>query len=170
MLEEYEALIRNNTWSLTPLPQDRKVIGSKWVFKLKQTPSGEIARYKARLVAQGFNQDYSIDYFETFSPVVKPTTILLVLSIALSQNWIIRQLDVHNAFLNDDLSEESKYIHSLLEHIQLTDCKLIHSSMAVGISLSLTDGQSLDNPSEYRSLVGALQLYTDQTRHQLQCQ
>ncbi|XP_038901238.1 uncharacterized mitochondrial protein AtMg00820-like [Benincasa hispida] len=82
MLEEYEALIRNNTWSLTPLPQDRKVIGSKWVFRLKQTPSGEIAR----LVAQGFNQDYGIDYFETFSLVIKPTTIRLVLSIALSHN------------------------------------------------------------------------------------
>ncbi|XP_038896537.1 uncharacterized mitochondrial protein AtMg00820-like [Benincasa hispida] len=82
MLEEYEALIRNNA----ALPQDRKGIGSKWVFRLKQTPSDEIARYKARLVAQGFNQDYGIDYFETFNPVVKPTIIQLILSIALSQN------------------------------------------------------------------------------------
>ncbi|XP_038885986.1 uncharacterized mitochondrial protein AtMg00820-like [Benincasa hispida] len=86
MLEEYEALIKNNTWSLTPLPKDRKVIDSKWEFRLKQTLSGEITRFKACLVAQGFNQDYGIDYFETFSPVVKPTTIRLVLLITLSHN------------------------------------------------------------------------------------
>ncbi|XP_038896263.1 uncharacterized mitochondrial protein AtMg00820-like [Benincasa hispida] len=71
MLDEYKALIRNNTWSLMPLPQDRKVIGTKWVFRLKHNQLGEIDHFKARLVIQGFSQDYGIDYFETFSPVVK---------------------------------------------------------------------------------------------------
>ncbi|XP_038895771.1 uncharacterized mitochondrial protein AtMg00820-like [Benincasa hispida] len=85
MLEGHEALIQNNTWPLTPLPQDHKVIGSKWVFRLKQTPSGEIARFKARLVAQGFSQDYGIDYFETSSPMVKLITIRLVFHYFISQ-------------------------------------------------------------------------------------
>ncbi|XP_038903618.1 uncharacterized mitochondrial protein AtMg00820-like [Benincasa hispida] len=90
LLDEYEALIQNQTWSIIPLPQNRKVIGSKWVFRLKHNQSDEIDHFKAQLVAQGFSQDYGINYFETFSPVVKPTTIRIVLSIALSNNWAIR--------------------------------------------------------------------------------
>lgn len=97
MESEYSALLHNNTWSLVPLPGDRKIIGSKWVFRIKLKPNGEIDRYKARLVAQGYTQAYDIDYFETFSPVVKPATIRIVLSLAISHGWSVRQLDVHNA-------------------------------------------------------------------------
>lgn len=80
---EFEALIRNNTWSLVPLPVDRKIIGCKWVFRVKLKPNGDVDRYKARLVAQGYTQAFGIDYFETFSPVVKPATIRIVLSLAM---------------------------------------------------------------------------------------
>ncbi|RVW13483.1 Retrovirus-related Pol polyprotein from transposon TNT 1-94 [Vitis vinifera] len=82
MEQEYQALLKNQTWSLVPPPSNAKIIGCKWVFKLKHKPNGSIDRYKARLVAQGFHQTYGIDFFETFSPVVKPCTIRLVLSIA----------------------------------------------------------------------------------------
>ena len=104
MTTEYEALIRNDTWTLMSLPPDHKVIGCKWVFKVKLKPDGSLERYKAQLVAKGFQQTLGLDYFETFSPVVKPTTIRIVLSLALSLQWPIKQLDVHNAFLNGDLS------------------------------------------------------------------
>ena len=70
------------------------------------TPDGSIDRYRARLVAKGFHQTHGFDYFETFSPVVKPTNIHVVLSLALNKNWCIRQLDVHDAFLNGDLPEQ----------------------------------------------------------------
>ncbi|KAL4573020.1 hypothetical protein LXL04_019813 [Taraxacum kok-saghyz] len=106
MRAEYDALLKNNTWSLVPCPTNSNIVGCKWVYRLKKRSDGTIDRHKARLVAQGFSQEAGIDYFDTFSPVIKPTTIRLVLSIALSKGWRIRQLDINNAFLNGDLSEE----------------------------------------------------------------
>ncbi|RVW18439.1 Retrovirus-related Pol polyprotein from transposon RE1 [Vitis vinifera] len=86
---KYHALLKNNTWTLVPPPPHANIIGCKWVFKLKHKPDGNIDRCKARLVAKGYNQTPGIDYFETFSPVVKPSTISIVLTIALSSQWII---------------------------------------------------------------------------------
>ncbi|RVW87716.1 Retrovirus-related Pol polyprotein from transposon TNT 1-94 [Vitis vinifera] len=106
MTDEYLALLRNNTWDLVPPPTDRKLIGCKWVFKVKENPDGTINKYKARLVAKGFHQIAGFDFNETFSPVVKPTTIRIVLTIALNLQWKVRQLDVNNAFLNGDLHED----------------------------------------------------------------
>ncbi|RVX16422.1 Retrovirus-related Pol polyprotein from transposon RE1 [Vitis vinifera] len=103
---EFEALMNNKTWVLAPSPFNHNIIGCRWVYKLKYKLDGIVERYKARLVAKGFHQTLGFDYFEIFSPVVKPTTICVVLSLALSENWSIRQLDVHNAFLNGDLSEQ----------------------------------------------------------------
>lgn len=88
------------------LPKDKKAIGCKWVFKLKENPDGTINKHKARLVAKGFLQQYGFDFTETFSPVVKPTTIRVIITIALSRNWIMHQLDINNAFLNGVLQEE----------------------------------------------------------------
>jgi histone deacetylase 1/2 len=107
MNEEYNALVQNKTWHLVlPHKGNKNIIDCKWVYKIKKNADGSIDRYKARLVAKGFKQRYSIDYEDTFSPVVKAATIHLVLSIAVSRGWSLRQLDVKNAFLHGVLEEE----------------------------------------------------------------
>ena len=106
MEDEYSALQKNQTWRLVPPRRGVNIIDCKWVFKIKRKPDGSIDRYKARLVAKGFKQRYGLDYEDTFSPVVKPTTIRLLLSMALTHGWHIRQLDIQNAFLHGILEEE----------------------------------------------------------------
>ncbi|KAJ9557664.1 hypothetical protein OSB04_012278 [Centaurea solstitialis] len=106
MQEELRALAKAQTWDSVPLPPGKRAIGSKWVFKIKTKSDGSIDRYKARLVAKGFNQEYGIDYEETFAPVARVTSVRSLLAIAATKNWPLFQMDVKNAFLNGDLSEE----------------------------------------------------------------
>jgi hypothetical protein len=91
---EFPALMKNGIWTLVPPKPTMNLVGCKWVFRIKRKPDGSIDRYKACLVAKGFHQQPGIDYSDTFSPVVKLTTIRVVLSIVVSANWSIHQLDV----------------------------------------------------------------------------
>lgn len=106
MEEELMALHKNETWKLVPRTHDMHVIGSKWVFKSKLKPNGTLDRLKAQLVAKGYHQIDGIDYIETFSLVIKPGTIRMILTIALVRHWPIRQLDVKNAFLHGTIIED----------------------------------------------------------------
>jgi hypothetical protein len=105
MVEEYGALISNNTWDLVAHPPGINVVSGKWIFKHKFHADGTLERYKVRWVLRGFTQRPGIDFDETFSPVVKPATVRTVLSLALSREWPDHQLDVKNAFLHGILTE-----------------------------------------------------------------
>jgi hypothetical protein len=106
MDDEFCALLKNNTWHLIPPRAGHNIIKCKWVFKVKQKSDGSLDRYKACLDAKGFKQQYGVNYDATFSPVVKPTTIRLLLSLVVSRGWVIRQIDIQNAFLHSFLDEE----------------------------------------------------------------
>ncbi|WVY96489.1 hypothetical protein V8G54_028640 [Vigna mungo] len=106
MHAELDALQANNTWELTTLPPNKTAIGCRWIYKIKYNSDGSIERYKARLVAKGYNQIEGLDYLDTFAPVAKITTVRLLLAIAASKCWSLKQLDVNNAFLHGDLHEE----------------------------------------------------------------
>lgn len=105
MNQELEALELNNTWSIMPLPPGKHVIGCKWLFKTKFHPDCSIEKHKARLVVLGCNQRPGEDYFETFAPVAKLTTVRALLVVAAMESWYTFQMDVSNAFLRGDLSE-----------------------------------------------------------------
>lgn len=76
------------------------------MFKTKYKPNGDVERFKACLVAKGFQQDLSVNFGDTFSPIAKITTNRLILALATTLNWEIKQLDINNAFLNGELQEE----------------------------------------------------------------
>ena len=105
MDKEIQALQSNRTWILVPRPANTNIVGSKWVFRTKYLPDGSIERLKARLVAKGYTQVSGLDYTDTFSPVIKATTVRVVLSLAVTNKWPLHQLDVKNAFLNGHLTE-----------------------------------------------------------------
>lgn len=104
--DELNALVENGTWEIVDLPPGRNAIDSKWTFKIKRNSNGEIERYKARLVAKGYSQKEGIDYSETFSPVVRYSSIRLLLSLAVRHDLDIDQMDVVTAFLQSELKEE----------------------------------------------------------------
>ncbi|KAI0499987.1 hypothetical protein KFK09_018195 [Dendrobium nobile] len=105
MTEEFNALQKQDTWTLVPAPANTPILGCKWTFKTKLLPDGQVDKYKARLVAQGYDQQFGVNYTETFSPVAKMTTIRVLLTLALNRNWQIFQLDVSNAFLHGELHD-----------------------------------------------------------------
>ena len=104
--EELTSLASNGTWELVELPKGRQPITSKWVFKVKYTPSGLVDRFKARLVARGFSQQYGIDYEETFAPTLRFDSLRMLLAIAAYDDLHLHQMDVVSAYLAGELEEE----------------------------------------------------------------
>lgn len=128
--DEIGAIMENHTWILSDLPPGCKPLGCKWIFKRKMKADGTIDKFKARLVIQGFRQKEGIDYFDTYAPVARITTIRLLLALAAINNLVIHQMDVKTAFLNGDLEEEvymkqpEGFIMPGREHMV---CKLVKS-------------------------------------------
>ena len=95
-----------NKWTLVDLPNDRKAVENKWIFKKKTDADGNVTVYKARLVAKGFRQVQGVDYEETFSPVAMLKSNQVLLAIAAYHDYEIWQMDVKTAFLNGNIEEE----------------------------------------------------------------
>ncbi|KAG8498566.1 hypothetical protein CXB51_004883 [Gossypium anomalum] len=207
---EFDALLPNSTWELVPLPPGQKAIRCKWLFKTKKNPDGTVDRRKAWLVAKCCSQVPRCDFKETFSPVVKPATIWTILSVVVPNRWQLHQVDVNNAFLNGDLTDEMfiqqppgyvqygqngeplqlhnefslkdmgdlhyflgievsrsstgslhlfqrKYIRDLLDRCSLANAKSVHTLMVSSSILSKDEDDRLNDPTEYKTLVDALQ-------------
>ncbi len=106
--EELRMLRETETWTLVEPPEGANVVGSKWVFRAKKDAAGNVVRYKARLVAQGFSQVPGVDYFDTYAPVARLALIRAILALAAAQDMEIHQIDIKGAYLNGKLTSEEK--------------------------------------------------------------
>ena len=106
MEREMGSLRSNEVWELVEPPPERKIVGSKWIFRKKMDANGTVNRYKARLVAQGCSQRFGLDYEETFSPVVCFESVRSVVALGAQHKFQLHQMDVTTAFLHGELSEE----------------------------------------------------------------
>ena len=103
---EIESIMHNHTWELVDLPLGSTPLGCKWIFKRKMKTDGSIDKYKARLVAKGYKQQEGFDYFDTYSPVTRITSIRMLIAISALHGFEIHQMDVKTTFLNGELDEE----------------------------------------------------------------
>lgn len=131
MTNEFNALLKNNTWVLVPPPPNQHVVGCKWVFKLKHKVDGSIKCYKAHLVAKGFHQQAGVDFDETFSPIIKSATIRTIPNLTASYGWSMHQLDVRNAFFHGDLVETAYTVQLLgfIDHTHPTHVCHLHNAI-----------------------------------------
>jgi len=106
MEDEIEVIEKNKTWKLVERPQDKEIIGVKWIYKVKYNVDGSVQRNKARLVAKGYSQQPGVDFHETFAPVARLDTVRALISLVAQNGWLLYQLDVKSAFLNGELKEE----------------------------------------------------------------
>jgi transposase InsO family protein len=104
--DQLDSLEENQTWELVPLPPGKRCIIPLWVFTVKRNGHGEIVKYKARCVANGKTQQFGVDYFDTFSPVVKLTSIRVLLAWASTSGYLLWHFDIKSAYLYGNLSEE----------------------------------------------------------------
>jgi len=106
MVEEYSSIITNDVWEVVPTPEDRSMVGSRWIYKIKYVVDGNVEKYKARFMGKGYAQKEGIDYEETFPPVSRYTSIQSVISLTAWMGWHIHQMDVKTIFLNEVIEEE----------------------------------------------------------------
>ena len=106
MVEEYDSIMKNQVWEVVPRPQEKKVVGSKCIYKVKHAADGSVEKYKACFVAKGFSQKEGIDYEETFAYVARYSSIQTIISLAAEMGWRIHLMDVKTTFINEVIEEE----------------------------------------------------------------
>eukprot|EP00253_Pinus_taeda_P004001 PITA_04001 len=112
MVEEYDSIVRNNVWDVVPRPDNKSVVSSHWIYKVKQVADGSVEKHKARFVSRGFSRVEGIDYDEIFAPVARHSSIRTMLVLSTQLGWKIHQMDVKTTFLNAKIEEEV-YIEKL---------------------------------------------------------
>ncbi|GJT42470.1 retrovirus-related pol polyprotein from transposon TNT 1-94 [Tanacetum coccineum] len=176
MQEELNQFIANNVWELVPQPRNMKIIGTKWVFRNKLDENSIVSRNKARLVAQGYNQQGGIDYDETYAPIARLESIRILLTYACALDFKLFQMDVKSAFLNDFINEEmsmmcelnfflglqikqmedgiffnqSKYIKEMLKKFRLEESKPMKTPMSSDTKLTKDEELSAFVPASKR--------------------
>lgn len=105
MVEEYSAIMVNDVWEVVPRPQDRSVVGSRWIYKVKYVADDSAEKYKDKFVAKGYAQKEGIDYKGTFALVARYTSIRTGISLAAQMGWEIHHMDIKTTFLNGVIEE-----------------------------------------------------------------
>ncbi|KAF0733504.1 hypothetical protein Ae201684_009741 [Aphanomyces euteiches] len=103
MKAEIDSLIANGTWMLVPKPPGTNIVSNKWVFKIKYDSLGAVEKFKARLVARGFSQQYGVDFSETYSPVIKQAAVRFIFIVATLYGGIVEHLDVPQAYVRTNI-------------------------------------------------------------------
>ncbi|GJR97016.1 retrovirus-related pol polyprotein from transposon TNT 1-94 [Tanacetum coccineum] len=184
MQEELNQFIANDVWELVPQPKNMTIIGTKWVFRKKLDENGVVSRNKARLVAQGYNQQEGVDYDETYAPIAKLESIRILLAYACALDFKLFQMDVKSAFLNGFINEEfemsmmgelnfflglqikqmedgiffnqSKYIKEMLKKFGLEDSKPMKTPMSSDTKLTKDEECESVDSTKYRGMIGSL--------------
>jgi len=163
MSEEFNALVQNHAWTLVHQPPNVNIVGNKWVYRIKYGPTGSIDRFKVRLVAQGFSQLPGLDYTETFAPVIKLSTVRVVLSLALLNNWCMHQLDVSKGFEHYDYPQHvcklSRAIYGLKQSPRAWFTRLATYLLDLGFKKSTSDHSMFTFRQDSSTLI--LLIYVD---------
>ena len=114
MNEEYKFMQDNQVWDLIPLPEGKKPIGCKWIFKTKRVSEGNVERYKARLVTKGFTQREGIDFTEIFSPVSSKDSFRTIMTLVAHFDLELHQMDIKTTFFNGNIDETCSTIDEKL--------------------------------------------------------
>ena len=106
MVEEHDSIFKKNAWEVVQRSVEKPMVGSRWIYKVKQAANRSVEKYRARFVARGFSQVEGIDYEETFTPFVRYSSIRSILALLAQMRWCIHQMDVKTKFLNGVVEEE----------------------------------------------------------------
>ncbi|GJR05996.1 retrovirus-related pol polyprotein from transposon TNT 1-94 [Tanacetum coccineum] len=161
MQEELNQFVANDVWELVPQPRNMTIIGTKWVFRNKLDENGIVSRNKARLVAQGYNQQEGIDYDETYASVDRLEFIRILLAYACALDFKLYQMDVKSAFLNGFINKE--YIKEMLKKFSLEESKPMKTPMSSDTKLTKDEECESVDSTKYRGMKGSL-LYLTTSR------